>query len=231
MDGSGATGFGIGQPVRRKEDARLLTGKGRYGDDFTLPQSAHAVFVRSPHAHARIVSIGKAAALAAPGVLAVLTGADYVADGLLPIPHNVGLMQPPDVAVRLRAAPVATGHYPLPPDKVRFVGEQVALVIAETIAAAKNAAELLDVSYDVLPAVAYAADAVRPGAPLLWDAAPGNVCIDIEVGNEVATTAAFDRAAHVVRLETLALGPLPAPLTPAGANTRSTPAAAVGFQR
>src|ERR1700733_2196029 len=108
MDGSAATGNGIGQPVRRKEDARLLTGKGRYGDDLTLPGSAHAVFVRSPHAHARIVSIGKAAALAAPGALAVLTGADYLADALRPIPHNVGLMQKPDVAVRLRAAPITT---------------------------------------------------------------------------------------------------------------------------
>ncbi len=214
MDGSGATGFGIGQPVRRKEDARLLTGKGRYGDDFTLPRSAHAVFVRSPHAHARIVSINKDAVLAAPGVLAVLTGADYVADGLLPIPHNVGLMQPPDVAVRLRAAPVATAHYPLPPDKARFVGEQVALVVAETIAAARDAAELLDVRYEVLPSVAYAADAVQPGAPLLWNEAPDNVCIDIEIGNEAATVAAFARAAHVVRLETLAQRVTGVPMEP-----------------
>ncbi len=214
MEGSGATGNGIGQPVRRKEDVRLLTGKGRYGDDLALPGSAHAVFVRSPHAHARIVSIGKAAALAAPGVLAVLTGADYVADALLPIPHNVGLMQPPDVTVRLRAAPVATPHYPLPPDKARFVGEPVVLVIAETIAAAKDAAELLGVTYESLPAVVRAADAVQPGAPCLWNAAPDNVCIDIEVGDEAATTAAFARAAHVVRLETLAQRVTGVPMEP-----------------
>jgi aerobic carbon-monoxide dehydrogenase large subunit len=214
MDGSAATGNGIGQPVRRKEDVRLLTGQGRYGDDLALAEQAHAVFVRSPHAHARIVSIGKAAALAAPGVLAVLTGADYVADGLLPIPHNVGLMHPPDVAVRLRAAPVATPHYPLPTDKARFVGEPVALVIAETIAAAKDAAELLHVTYQALPAVTRAADAVKPGAPCLWNEAPDNVCVDIEVGDAAATAAAFARAAHVVRLETLAQRVTGVPMEP-----------------
>ncbi len=214
MDGAGTTGFGIGQPVRRKEDARLLTGKGRYGDDLALAKLAHAVFVRSPHAHAGIVSIGKAAALAAPGVLAVLTGADYLADALLPIPHNVGLMQPPDVTVRLCATPVATPHYPLPPDKARFVGEPVALVIAETIAAAKDAADLLDVTYDPLPATVAAADAVRPGAPRLWDAAPDNVCVEIEIGDEAATEAAFARASHVVRLQTLAQRVTGVPMEP-----------------
>src|ERR1700733_4714779 len=214
MDGSAATGNGIGQPVRRKEDARLLTGAGRYGDDLALPGSAHAVFVRSPHAHARIVSIDKAAALAAPGVLAVLTGADYVADPLRPIPHNAGLMQAPDVAVRLRAAPITTPHYPLPHDKARFVGEQVALIIAETIAAAKDAADLLAVTYEPFQAVTRATDAVQPGAPCLWDAAPDNVCIDIEVGDPAATAAAFARAAHVVRLATLAQRVTGVPMEP-----------------
>ena len=214
MDGSGATGNGIGQPVRRKEDVRLLTGKGRYGDDLVLPGMAHAVFVRSPHAHARIAAIGKAAALGASGVIAVLTGADYHADGLQPIPHNAGLMQAPDVAVRLKAPPVTTPHYPLPHDKVRFVGEPVALVIAETRAQAKDAAELLDVTYDPLPAVTRAADALRPGAPCLWDAAPDNVCIDIEVGDEAGTTAAFAQAAHVVRLETVAQRVTGVPMEP-----------------
>ncbi|MGA3401909.1 MAG: xanthine dehydrogenase family protein molybdopterin-binding subunit, partial [Acetobacteraceae bacterium] len=188
--------------------------KGRYGDDLALPGFAHAVFVRSPHPHARIVSIGKAAALAAPGVLAVLTGADYVADALLPIPHNAGLMQPPDVAVRLKAAPVATPHYPLPLDKARFVGEPVALVIAETIAAARDAADLLDMAYDPLPAVVCAADAVRPGAPCLWNEAPDNVCIDIEIGDAAATATAFARAAHVVRLQTLAQRVTGVPMEP-----------------
>ena len=214
MDGSVATGHGIGQPVRRKEDARLLTGQGRYGDDLALPGSAHAIFVRSPHAHARIVVIDTQAALAAPGVLAVLTGADYLADGLRPIPHNAGLMHPPDVTVRLRATPVTTPHYPLPQDKARFAGEAVALVIAETIAAAKDAAELLDVTYDPLPALARAADAVQPGAPCLWSAAPDNICIDLEVGDATATAAAFARAAHVVHLQTLAQRVTGVPMEP-----------------
>ena len=146
---------GIGQPVRRKEDFRLLTGRGRYGDDLVLPGLAHAVFARSPHAHARIAAVGTAAALANPGVLAVLTGADYRADGLGPIPHNAGLMAPPDLAVRLRGgAPIATPHWPLPTDQARFVGEPVAMVVAETIAAAKDAVERLDIDYAPLPAVA-----------------------------------------------------------------------------
>src|SRR6516165_12351033 len=127
---------GLGQPVRRKEDFRLLTGHGCFADDLALPGLAHAVIVRSPHAHARIATVDKTAALAAPGVLAVLSGVDYRADGLGPIPHNPGLMAPPDVTVRIGGrAPVVTEHYPLPTDKVRFVGEPVALIVAETIAA------------------------------------------------------------------------------------------------
>jgi aerobic carbon-monoxide dehydrogenase large subunit len=194
---------GIGQPVRRKEDFRLLTGKGSFGDDLVLPGSGHAVMVRSPHAHARIVSVDKKASLAAPGVLAVLIGADYVADGLAPIPHNAGLMGPPDLAVRLRGFdPIATRDYPMPPDKGRFVGEPVAMVLAETVDQAKDAAELLEVTYERLPSVTRAADAIEPEAPCLWDDAPGNLCIDIEVGDEAATADAFARAAHIVRLDT-----------------------------
>ncbi len=196
---------GIGRPVRRKEDFRLLTGKGCFGDDVAPPRLVHAVLVRSPHAHSRIASIDKKAALAAPGVLAVLTGADYIADGLDPIPHNPGLSAPPDVQVRTRGfTPIATVHFPLPPEVVRYVGEPVAIVVAETIAQAKDAAELLDISYEPLPAVTRAADALKSDAPVLWETAPGNLCIDVEVGDEAATTAAFARAAHVVRLDTWA---------------------------
>ncbi|MGA8381706.1 MAG: xanthine dehydrogenase family protein molybdopterin-binding subunit [Stellaceae bacterium] len=194
---------GIGQPVRRKEDFRLLTGRGSFADDVVLPELAHAVMVRSPHAHARIASVNKTAALAAPGVLAVLTGADYVADGLGAIPHNAGLMAAPDVAARLRGtAPIATRDYPMPPDKARFVGEPVAIVVAATVEQAKDAAELLDIAYEPLAAVARAAEAIEPGAPRLWDEAPGNLCIDIEVGDEAATAGVFADAAHVVRLDT-----------------------------
>ena len=147
--------------------------------------------------------IDKTAALAAPGVLAVLTGADYLAQGLGPIPHNAGLMGLPDVAVRKRGfEPIATKHFPLPADAVRYVGEPVAMIVAESIAAAKDAAELLDIAYAPLPAVTRAVDALQPGAPALWREAPGNLCIDIELGDEAAAEAAFARAAQVVRLET-----------------------------
>jgi hypothetical protein len=122
MDSSGIVANGIGQPVRRKEDLRLLTGKGSFADDIQLPGLAHAMMVRSPHAHAHITSVDKAAALASPGVLAVLTGRDYVSDGLEPIPHNAGFMGKPDVAVRVRGfEPITTRDYPMPPDKARFV--------------------------------------------------------------------------------------------------------------
>ena len=122
MDGSRIGSNGIGQPVRRKEDFRLLTGRSRYVDDLALPGIAHAVFVGSPHAHARIVSIDTAAALVAPGVLGVLTGADYRAEGLGPIPHNAGLLSsPPDLKVRLPGmAPIPMAHYPMPQDKARL---------------------------------------------------------------------------------------------------------------
>ena len=215
MRTSGRVTNGIGQPVRRKEDFRLLTGRGRFGDDIVLPHQAQAGFVRSPHAHARIVAIDKAAALAAPGVLAVLTGADYTAAGLGPIPHNPGLSSPPDVQARLcGASPIATRHYPLPADRARFVGEPVALVVAETIAAAKDAVELVDVIYEPLAVVVRATDAITRGAPKLWDEAPDNVCIDIEVGDAAATEAAFARAAHVVRLETWAQRVTGVPMEP-----------------
>jgi aerobic carbon-monoxide dehydrogenase large subunit len=204
MDSSGGVPNGIGQPVQRKEDLRFLTGAGSYGDDTKFANLAHAVFVRSPHAHARIRAIDARAAKAAPGVLAVLTGAEFIADGLKPIPHNPGpgLFNPPDVAVRVRKEPIATADYPMPADKVRFVGEAVAMVVATSIAAAKDASELVEVEYEILPAVVHAMDALKPGAPLLWDNAPGNLCVDVEVGDAAATDAAFKRAAHVVRFDT-----------------------------
>src|ERR1700728_5140727 len=148
MDQTGSVADGVGQPAPRKEDARFLIGKGSYGDDEKPPNLAHAVLVRSPHAHARIRSIDAAAAKKAPGVLIVLTGADFIADGLQPIPHNPGVTGAPDVVVRLRMqAPIATADYPMPADKARFVGEAVAMVIADTIDRAKDAAELVDVDW------------------------------------------------------------------------------------
>jgi len=215
MTPSDTVAHGIGQPVRRKEDFRLLTGRGRFGDDVTMPGLAHAVIVRSPYAHARIASVDKQAALAASGVLAVLTGADYAAAELGPIPHNPGLSAPPDVQARLcGGAPIATRHHPLPADRARFVGEPVALVVAETIAAAKDAAELVEIAWEPLAAVVRAADAITPGAPILWDEVRDNVCIDIEVGDAAATAAAFARAAQVVRLETWAQRVTGVPMEP-----------------
>src|SRR5271169_5824355 len=207
MTPSDTVAHGIGQPVRRKEDFRLLTGRGRFGDDVTMPGLAHAVIVRSPYAHARIASVDKQAALAASGVLAVLTGADYAAAELGPIPHNPGLSAPPDVQARLcGGAPIATRHHPLPADRARFV--------AEPVAAAKDAAELVEIAWEPLAAVVRAADAITPGAPILWDEVRDNVCIDIEVGDAAATAAAFARAAQVVRLETWAQRVTGVPMEP-----------------
>ncbi|HVB68328.1 MAG TPA: xanthine dehydrogenase family protein molybdopterin-binding subunit [Acetobacteraceae bacterium] len=216
---------GIGQPVRRTEDLRLVTGRGRFADDSVLPGMAHAVVLRAPHAHARIVSVDRTAAEAMPGVRAVLTGADYAADGLGPIPHNAALMGPPDLAVRLRGGPpVATTHWPLPPEVVRHVGEPVAMVVADTLAQARDAAEALGGVYHPLPAVTRTADALRPDAPLLWEQAPGNLALEIEVGDEAATAAAFARAAHVVRLETWAPRVTGVPMEPRTATAEYDPA-------
>ena len=185
--------YGIGQPVPRTEDARLLKGLGRYTADVDLPGQAHAVMVRSPHPHARIASIDARAALALPGVVAVLTAADYVADGLGEMPvmvlpqsrgGKVSAWLPPYL-------PLANGH-------VRFIGEGVALVIAETRAQAIDAAEAVAIDYEPLPAVFETARCAQPGSPAVWPQRADNVCYTYEVGDEAAVEAAFARAAHVV---------------------------------
>jgi len=195
---------GIGKPVRRKEDARLLTGAGRFGDDVNLPGQAHAAFVRSPHAHARIGAIDIAAALGVPGVLAVLTGADAAADGLRPIPHRPVPTNPHEVPLRSRDGSefFVAPHLPLPADRARFVGQPVAMVVAETAAAARDGADRVQVGWVPLAAVTTAAAAVAAEAPALYPERPGNLCVDSRVGDRVATEAAFARAAHVVTLTT-----------------------------
>jgi carbon-monoxide dehydrogenase large subunit len=195
---------GIGQPVRRKEDLRLITGNGQYAADQFPPGLAHAMILRSPHAHARIRSIDTAAALAAPGVLGVFTGADLVADKLNPIPHNPSWQAPPDVVPRLPPGfkVFAAPHPAMPVEEIRFVGEPVAMVIAESLDAAKDAAELVVVDYESLPAVAMAKDALEPNAPLVWTSCAENLVLDGEVGDKQATDAAFELAAYVVRLDT-----------------------------
>src|SRR5262245_13610101 len=144
----------IGAPVVRKEDAELLTGQGRFSDDVNLPGQAYAVMVRSPHAHARIRGIDGAAAMAVPGAIAVLTGMDAIKDGLKPIPHRP-IIGPPDVALGKRDASdkFLSPHRVLPSDKARFAGEAVAMVVADSLAAAKDAAERVAVGFVQLAAV------------------------------------------------------------------------------
>ena len=193
----------IGSDVRRKEDLRLVTGAGCFSDDVNLPGQAYAAMVRSPHAHARIRSIATEEARAAEGVLAVLTAADFLADGLKPIPHRPVLRGAPDISLRNRDSSDAmtTPHYPLPADKVRFAGEAVAMVVATSIVAAKAGAELVSVDYEPLDPVTRSMASVEPGAPPVFkDGA--NVCIDADVGDAAATKAAFANAAHIVALDT-----------------------------
>ena len=183
----------IGKAVRRKEDARFLTGTGQYTDDVNQPNQTQAFFLRSPHAHAKIRGIDTAKAKASPGVVAVYTGADLEGVNGLPcgwLIHSTDgtpMKEPP--------------HPVLAKGKVRYVGDHVALVIAETLAQAKDAAELIEVDYEVLPSVVNPIDALKPGAPQIHDEAPGNKCYTWALGDKAAVDAAFSKAAHVTRLD------------------------------
>jgi carbon-monoxide dehydrogenase large subunit len=198
------TGTGIGQSVRRREDLRLLTGQGRYSDDVNAAGQAFAVMVRSPHAHAHIRSIDTEAASAAPGVVAVLTGRDLLSDGLQPIPHAVRMGSPADIQLENKdgSEPYIPPHFPITADEVRHVGEIVAMVVATSAAAAKDAAELVAVDYAMLGAVTQARNAVAPSAVRVRSDSATNVCLDAEVGDARATAAAFASAAHVVSFST-----------------------------
>ncbi len=215
-EGNAATSGGIGAPVRRREDLRLVRGAGRYTADENLPGQAYAVMVRSPHAHAAIRAIAKDEALATSGVLAVLTGADLMADGLRPIPHKPWSPHPAEIKLHNSdgTPPFEAPHFPLPSDKARFVGETVAMVVAETINAAKDGAERVKVDYEILPAVVETVAAARQDAPRVHDAARSNVCVDAELGDAAATAAAFARAAHVARFETWVQRVTGAPMEP-----------------
>jgi len=202
---------GIGQPVRRKEDIRLITGTGRYSDDVSFPNQTHAAMLRSPHAHARIIRIDTKSAREALGVICVLTGIEVAADRLKPIPPDflfLGNLEfqrslPDPILENIDGSPIFDSPYPLlPKDRVRYVGQAVAMVVAETVAAAKDAVELIDIEYEPLPAVTETAVAAAPGAPRLWDHASSNVCLNAEIGDKLATDAAFSRAAHVISLRT-----------------------------
>ncbi|MGE0651771.1 MAG: xanthine dehydrogenase family protein molybdopterin-binding subunit [Alphaproteobacteria bacterium] len=187
--------FGIGQPVRRKEDFRFLTGTGRFTDDINLPGQAYGHVLRSPHAHARIRRIDTATAAAADGVVAVLTQADAAADGLGPIPCQVDV--PGKGGEKMYTPP----RHVLAKDAVRFVGDLVAFVVAETAQQARDAAELIEVDYEDLPAVADTAAAMAPGAPVIWQERGSNLCVHWVSHDGTAAEAAFARAAKTVRCE------------------------------
>ena len=194
----------IGEPVRRKEDLRLISGKGRFSDDVNFPGQAYAVMLRSPHAHARIRSMDTRKALSVPGVIAVLTGADWLADGVKPLPHVAQSSHPAEPALDNPPGfrEFDTPQYPLAMGRVRYVGEAVAIIVADTINNAKDGAEQIEVDYEILPSVTGTLAATQPGAPRLWDDSASNIGLDAEVGDKTATDAAFKRAAHIAKLET-----------------------------
>jgi carbon-monoxide dehydrogenase large subunit len=184
--------FGIGQPVRRFEDKRFLCGHGRFQNDMNLPGQAHAVVLRSPHAHARIGALDTGAAKAAPGVLAIYTGDDLAAAGLGTMGVSLQRKRPDGSPMFARA------HLGLAQGTVRFVGEPVAFVVAESLAEAKDAAELVAVDYDILPSVTDTAEAAE-GRYAVWDECPDNISNLFEAGNRAAVEAAFAQAAHKVK--------------------------------
>jgi carbon-monoxide dehydrogenase large subunit len=193
----------IGQPLRRKEDQRLLTGRGRFTDDFSIDGQAHAAMVRSPHPHARIVRIDTAKARSMPGVLGVFTGADVQADGLKPIQHSAAPSTKYDMKLGAPdgGAMFIGPHHLMPADRTRHVGEALAMVVAETRHQAMDAAEAVEIEYEELPFVVQAADAIEPGAPAVWDQVADNVFTDTTFGDKAATDRAFAAADHVVTMD------------------------------
>ncbi len=185
----------IGQPVRRREDFRFVTGQGTYTDDLNRPGQLYATILRSPHAHARIRGLDTAAAARAPGVVAIYTGKDMADDGVSGLPCG-WLIHSKD------GAPMVEPPHPaLATERVRHVGDPVAAVIAESLSAARDAAELIAVDYEVLPAVVEGAAALEPGRPRVWDEAPNNLCFDWQLGDPAAADAALAQAHHVTRLD------------------------------
>jgi aerobic carbon-monoxide dehydrogenase large subunit len=204
IKGPALSTFGaIGQPLRRKEDLRLVTGQGWFSDDFNLHGQSYAAIVRSPHPHARILGVDASRAQTMPGVLGVFSGADARADGLQPIPHS------PVPSTRFDMKLTAPGdgdifigpHLLLPAGKVLYVGEAVAMVVAETKAQALDAAEAVEIEYEQLPPVTDTAAALTPGAPALWDAVADNILVDTLFGDADATARAFAAADHVVKMD------------------------------
>src|SRR5215471_12923222 len=193
----------IGQPIPRNEDSRLLTGRGQFSDDFSFPGQTYAAMIRSPHAHARIVSIDRTRALKMPGVLGVFTGADCLADNLGPIQHDPLPKTKYDMKLHgPGGGEIFIGpHVLLPADKTRHVGEAVAMVVAETLPQALDAAEAVIVEYEELPCVMHSEDAMKPGAPRIWEEAANNILVDTYFGNAAETDRVLASAPHVVSMD------------------------------
>jgi aerobic carbon-monoxide dehydrogenase large subunit len=187
--------FGIGQPVRRVEDRRFLTGHGTYVDDLALPRQAYAVMLRSPHAHAAIRGIDTSAAAAAPGVVAVLTGENVADDGLGTIPCLIPVTYGDGSTAPMPARPAIVR------ERVRHVGDTVAMVVADSLAAARDAAELIVVDFGPLPAVVETARTLDPGQPQVWDEAQGNLAFDWQSGDAAAAEQALQAARHRITLD------------------------------
>jgi len=193
----------IGQPVRRQEDGRLLTGRGRFSDDWSLENQAYMAVVRSPHAHARIRSVDTSDAENLPGVMAIFTGQDCIADELSPIPHSPEPSTKYDMKLHgPGGSDVFIGnHMLLPVDKARYVGEGLAVVVAETLAQAQEGADAVFIDFDPLPSVTDTKLSAEVGAPVIWDEVPDNIPVETFFGDKEQTDAAFDAAAHVVEME------------------------------
>jgi carbon-monoxide dehydrogenase large subunit len=188
------TKFGVAQPVRRVEDLRLLLGQGRYTDDFSVSSEAHAIVLRSPHAAATINAIDTSVAKTLPGVLGVYTGADLEADGIGGIPCAIPLKN------RDGSGRAEVPHPVLALGSVRHVGDPVALIVAETPQAARDAAEAIQVDYDILPSITDLGAAMDDGQPAVWPSVPNNVCFDWETGDKARTDELFASADHVTRM-------------------------------
>lgn len=210
--------FGMGQSVRRVEDVRLITGTGKFTDDINLPRQAFAYFLRSPHAHARIKAIDVAAAKGAPGVVAVFTGKDLIAAGLGNVPCLGQIKNRDGQALAVPPRPCINA------ETVKYVGDTVALVVAESLAAARDAAELIEVDYDVLPAVVDTAGALKPGAAQVWPATKNNMVIDWELGEKDKTDALFKQAKRVVRVDLVNNRVVPSSMEPRVAMADYDPA-------
>jgi aerobic carbon-monoxide dehydrogenase large subunit len=193
----------IGKPLKRKEDERLITGHGRFTDDFRFDGQTYAAIIRSPHPHARIVSIDASAALKMAGVIGFFDGTNVLSDGLAPVPHDPIPKTKYDMKLTgPKGSPIFIGpHMLLPADKARHVGEAVAMIVAETQAQAYDAAEAVTITYDVLPFVTESQEAARQGAPVIWDEVRDNVPVDTIFGDVEATERAFATADHIIETE------------------------------